>query len=270
MDCAEFKLGKREASPIGRHRLRLLSDYTHEDLPEPPESADWSAGRAYWGMMQNDRLGNCTAASAAHAIQVWTQTASGAAFTPPDQDIVDFYAQSTGYAPGDMASDQGGIAADVLKYWSANSLSGHKIDAVARLHDGNAHTVPQPSDSVEMQARLRDSIWLTGGAYLGMELPATCQRQAIWTAPADPSQLTGNASPGSWGGHCVYACAYSPAGVTCITWGILKLMTWEFLAAYCSESFALLSKDWITSASGKSPAGFDWQSLINDMSALAD
>lgn len=263
MDCLDFKLGKQAAKKS--HGLPLLAAYIPETVPEPPESVDWSGGRAYWGMMQNDRLGCCTAAGAAHAVQVWTQNAAGAMFTAPDQDVVSFYEASTGYNPLDPDTDQGGVAADVLKYWLGNGLAGHKIDAIAHLHDAGVGL--NPLDDVNLESRLRDSIWLTGGAYLGLELPATAPRQALWSIT--DKLLQGPSAPGSWGGHCVYACTYSPAGVTCITWGILKFMTWEFVAAYCSEGFALLSKDWLNS-SGSSPSGFNWQLLLNDMQLLRE
>jgi hypothetical protein len=80
------------------------------------------------------------------------------------------------------------------------------------------------------------------------------------------SGLEGDGAPGSLGGHCVYVVGYDPRGLTCITWGKLQRMSWNFWWAYCDESYGLLSKDWI--AKGKAPSGFDATALIADMAAL--
>jgi hypothetical protein len=70
--------------------------------------------------------------------------------------------------------------------------------------------------------------------------------------------------PGSWGGHAVYLVAYDQDTLTCITWGQLKKMTWAWFEKYCSEAYALVSKDWIK-ATGVSPSGFDLATLENDL-----
>jgi hypothetical protein len=119
--------------------------------------------------------------------------------------------------------------------------------------------------AIDEPAALKDAVWLTGGAYLGMELPLSAKRQGVWDVLPDGSLP--EARFGSWGGHCIFAVAYTPQTLTCITWGVLKSMTWEFVKKYCSEGYALLSKDWINAA-GSSPPGFDWQTLIADVQSL--
>lgn len=255
MDVDEFKLGKREA--VDRSCAPMLADYCSAMLRPAPDSADWSGGRAYWGIMGNDRLGNCTAASAAHAVQVWTQAAQSQMTTPADADVVAFYAATTGYDPANPLTDQGGVEDSVLRWWSnGGQLAGHRIDGYAKLH--------LKGGCIDELATLKDSVWLTGSAYLGLELPQTARRQATWDVVSDG---TPGAEPGSWGGHCVLAVAYTPQVLTCITWGVLKSMTWNFVQEYCSEGYALLSKDWIK-AGGDTPPGFDWPTLLADVQAL--
>jgi len=67
----------------------------------------------------------------------------------------------------------------------------------------------------------------------------------------------------------IIACGYNDKGLTVITWGQPKFMTWEFFTAYCEEAWSLLSKEWV-SASGRSPSGFDYDALIADMPELGD
>jgi hypothetical protein len=45
-------------------------------------------------------------------------------------------------------------------------------------------------------------------------------------------------------------------------------MTWAWFEKYCSEAYALVSKDWL-SASGVSPSGFDLATLESDLKAVS-
>jgi hypothetical protein len=87
-----------------------------------------------------------------------------------------------------------------------------------------------------------------------------------------PAQgLSGDGAPGSWGGHAVFVVAYDGRGLTCISWGKLQRMSWNFWVAYCDESYGLLSKDWIERSGAKSglaPSGLDVAALAADMNAL--
>jgi len=134
------------------------------------------------------------------------------------------------------------------------------------------------------------AIWLFGGAYIGVELPIRAQTQDVWDVVGDAGMED---EPGSWGGHAVYLVGYESANsrgagpatasrntgagnapattgmgnrgsLTCITWGQQKKMTWAWFDKYCSEAYALISKDWIK-ASGLAPCGFDLEALENDL-----
>jgi hypothetical protein len=59
-----------------------------------------------------------------------------------------------------------------------------------------------------------------------------------------------------------------PPTLTCVTWGQLKKMTWAWFEKYCSEAYALVSKDWLN-ASGISPNGFDLATLEDDLKAVS-
>src|SRR5579884_1536389 len=72
MDHRTVKLGKRPA----RHdpRTLRLGDYLLPRLPTPKPRVDYTtkvpAGQ--WGMMANDKIGDCTCAAAGHMIEEWT------------------------------------------------------------------------------------------------------------------------------------------------------------------------------------------------------
>ena len=69
------------------------------------------------------------------------------------------------------------------------------------------------------------------------------------------------------GGHCVPIMGYGALGCTCVTWGKLQQMSWEFFAKYCDEAYVELAQDWIT-ASGEAPNHLDVAALRADLAAI--
>jgi hypothetical protein len=120
-----------------------------------------------------------------------------------------------------------------------------------------------PSSHTEVE----DSVFLFGNCYLGMQLPLSAQDQTVWAVP--PGGPAGPGSPGSWGGHAIPVVAYDPRGLTVVTWGALKRMTWGFLYAYCDEAYAVLSQDWISRTTNLAASGFDLAALRSDLQHIA-
>jgi hypothetical protein len=226
----------------------------------------------------------------------------------PDSTIVQYYEQWDGYNPVDPTSDQGGVELDVLNDWRQQGFAGHTLEAFTAIDLGTEDAGLEPRDTGNAQQQagygavrhlVQTAIWLFGGAYIGVELPLTAQKQDVWDVTSDNHP---DAEPGSWGGHAVYVVGYeapaiasselgipqpspgadgaipdsgsripnpeervaSPGSLTCITWGRPKKMTWAWFEKYCSEAYALISKDWIE-ASGLAPSGFDLAALENDL-----
>jgi len=241
------KLG-RKAIKTDSRTLRLGRYFT-PSLPPPPPAADWTKGITTWGMMLNDKLGDCTIAGVAHAIQVFTAN-TGAMVTVPDATIERYYEQWDGYVPGDPGSDSGGAELDVLNDWQKQGFAGNTLLAFAD---------PSPANLDEV----RQSIALFGGVYIGLSLPLSAQTQEVWdVAPRGGAKAT----PGSWGGHCVFVPKYDEKSFTCITWGQLKTMTLAFWKKYCDEAHTPLAQAWF-SAKG-APSGFDQEQLEADLRAI--
>jgi hypothetical protein len=232
-------------------RTLQFARYLTPSLPPPPSQRYWAEGQTKWGMMLNDKLGDCTIAGCGHAIQVWGH-ALQKEHTVTDAQILSKYELWDGYKPSDPNTDQGGIELDVLTKWKNSAFYGHKLDGFAAVNVKNAHEVQQ-------------AINLFGGLYIGISLPATAQNQVIWDV-TDPS-LQGNAAPGSWGGHCVYVTGYDNTGIYCITWGENLKMTLAFWNAYVDEAYALLGQDFINSK-GVSASGFNLSQLKADLSMI--
>jgi hypothetical protein len=260
VDNSDKKLGRLEA-PKRFGVKALLPKFGHytSQLPPPPVSQDWTGKIVDWGMMDNDKLGNCTCAAVGHTIQGWTLNI-GKMITIATAVVDGLYAKSCGYVPGDPSTDQGGNEQDVLGYWQKNPVVGHTLDGWSPC-------------KVDNQEQIKQAIWLTGGLYIAIQLPLTAQKQAVWDVVVgakpwwkfwakDPSE------PGSWGGHAVRCMAYLENGrYKVITWGKVMEMTQAFWDKYVVEAYALLSKDWIDQAN-TSPSGFSFEALIADMPDL--
>jgi hypothetical protein len=70
------------------------------------------------------------------------------------------------------------------------------------------------------------------------------------------------------GGHCVPIMGYGSAGATCITWGALQQMSWDWFLKYCDEAYVEISTDWLNSQ-GLAPNALNMDVLQNDIKALA-
>lgn len=248
----ERMLGKLPAVPD--RQLKLLSDVTMA-LPPPPVWIDWTTKLdvTRLGTMLNTKIGCCTISAMGHAIQVWTANDSPSMVTVSDTVIGDRYRDACGWVPGRHSTDNvGGVETKVLNHWLRNPLDGHVIEAAAAIEPGN-------------NGSMRDAIWLFGGVYVGIGLPLSARSQTIWSVPQGGT--TGDGRPWSWGGHAVFVCGYNSRGVFCITWGQIKRMTWNFVATYMDEAYAILAKDW-TGIDQMAPSGFNRAALISDLNSL--
>jgi hypothetical protein len=251
------RLGKQEARQD--FRTLKLARYLGPKLPPAPLACDWLSKVKALGSMLNTEIGDCTIAACGHEIQQWTTYARPQASVPSDKSILKVYEAISGYNPKDPTTDSGCVVLDVLNYWRKNGIAGHNILAYVSVN---------PTNSVEVM----QAIHLFGNLYLGLSLPLSAQNQKVWRVPlAGPM---GNGEPGSWGGHAVPVGRYGrvtptgPQGLTCVTWGALQSMTWDFFGIYVDECFAILSMDWIEQT-GLSPDNFSLAQLQKDLAALA-
>ena len=247
----KFKLGRNAA----KHNLRvpMLSKYT-TTLPAAPAACTWATGCTFQ-MFDNDVLGDCTAVALANQEIAWN-TACGNTLNITEKQVVQFYSDTTGYTPLNPDSDQGGTESDILAQWlrTPGLLGGKNLTAFAAFRPQNLNS-------------LKDAIWITGGAYLGVNLPETIQEQGmLWQVPAQGP--TGTGAPGSLGGHAVCAVGYDARVIYFASWGAVYQMTWDFYATYTEEAYSLISPDFMR-ADGLTPSGFDLATLQADMAALA-
>jgi hypothetical protein len=243
-DHSNMKLGRKAIKTDTR--TLALGNYLKPSLPAPPPAKDWTCGITDWGVMLNDKLGDCTIAGVAHAIQVWS-VCTGSEITALDSTVLTYYQNWDGYNPADPNTDNGGIELDVLNNWRKEGFDGHTLLAFAD---------PKFSNLVE----IRQSIALFGGVYIGLALPVTAQNQDVWDVVPKGGA---DARKGSWGGHCVFVPQYDEKSFTCITWGKPKTMTLAFWKKYCDEAHTLLGQNWLNEKGA--PSGFEQAQLENDL-----
>jgi hypothetical protein len=146
-----------------------------------------------------------------------------------------------------QTGEEGAIELDVLRDWRKHGVGRHRIGAFARV---------STSDHRLVQA----AAWIFGGLYIGLALPLSAQYQETW---AWNGSLTGDDRPGSWGGHAVDVVRYGADGLTIVTWGSLKAMTWAFWNRYCDEAYCIISTDFLDG--DQAPNGFDLAALRADL-----
>jgi hypothetical protein len=242
--AAQLKLGKLSAR-VDPRTLSFARYVRREELPAPPPALDLSARVPGWPMYANDRIGDCTTAAAAHMIEAWTQAAAGSAAEVPEAAVLAAFDAVKIVDPA--SGEEGAVELDVLNLWRAAGIGGHRIGAFARVARDDEDLV-------------RTGAWLFGGLYVGLQLPLRAVEEEVWDWAG---RLDGPDAPGSWGGHAVDVVGYDESGLTVVTWGALKRLTWAFWGRYCDEAWCVLSSDFL--AEGRSPAGFDLEALRQDL-----
>ncbi len=249
-DHSKMRLGLRPAKHD--QRTLRLAKYV-QALPPAPEVVDWTAKVASWPMHMNDKIGCCALATASHQIRAWSANSpNGGEVHLTDADVLEAYKSVGGYRPGRPFSDRGCVELNVLRYWRTHGIGGHKIGAFVGVSPKNRESI-------------KDAIWLFGGLYTGFALPRSARTQTVWDVPLGGA--VGSGSRNSWGGHAVPILQADARGVTCVTWGALKRLSWAFVEAYMDEAYAIISQDFLDD--GKSPSGFDLVALTEDLAEVA-
>ncbi|HUA49936.1 MAG TPA: hypothetical protein VMA77_32185 [Solirubrobacteraceae bacterium] len=240
------------------HRPTLkLADYIHPELASPPAAISRPHPGFTWGMLANDRIGDCVIAMMLHSIEDFHLDASTPVPAFTDQDAISIYSAITGYNPDNPSSDQGTDENAAMSYWENPGL---------KTSDGATHTIVatvavDPSNLNECRIAIDEFVDL----QIAIALPTTAQGQTEWTVVGDGR--TGNSAPGSWGGHGIPYREYDPETFKCVTWGAELLLTVPFHEDYAQEAHVVVTEEML-SKQGIGPSGVNWDELIADIKAL--
>lgn len=242
----QVKLGKLEAKRSVKN-LALGNYLTPSKVAFPPVCA-WERSIDY-GMMRNDKVGDCTIAAAAHMEMNWQAVVNaGTPLVVPDEKVIADYSAVGGYDPATGANDNGCYMLDVLHYWLSKGIAGREAQAFATL---DLHNLEQ----------VKAAIYLFGGVYFGFSVPLYTMEQTdkVWRVQTKDDR--------SVGGHAVCALGYGRQGFALCSWGTIYRMTAEFWLRYVDEAYCVISKSWLKQ-SGVSPAGLDLDGLLADIDAV--
>jgi hypothetical protein len=252
-----FKLGKKPARPWAApgNKFRLgVYLAGPAGLPEIPPVFGHQNLIATWGMLANDRYGDCVWAGAAHETMLYNEEAGGTvAFT--DANVLADYAAVTGFNPGDPSTDQGTDVQDAAAYRRNTGI----VDSAGKRHTIAAYLALDPGNL----SHLLTAAYLFSAAGIGLNLPASAIDQAKKAEPWD-------VVPGSpnEGGHYVPLIGRLAGGMlVCVSWGRQQLITERFFQTFCDEAVAYVSTEDLVKQ--KSPDGFAYADLIGDLAELA-
>lgn len=245
------KLGK--AAPVeDRRTLRFAAYLDRVAVLKAPAVGGAKHVVKAFPMLGNDEYGDCVFAGAQHEVQQFRARAGRPVFKPTTKATLAAYSAATGFDPAHPETDRGAVVLDALNFRRSTGIEGHKIGAFASIEPGNHENV-------------RLGVHLFGAVGIGLGLPLAAQEQdGTWHLGARSTGAQWVAR--SWGGHYVPVIAYDGSGLTCVTWGALKVMTWQFFDRYCDEAWAILSPDWLSH--GKSHGGLDLQQLATDLGQI--
>ena len=247
----ELKLGKLPARP-GAVRF-AQNTYFDEALPAPPPAHKAHQSLVHlWGMLGNDRAGDCVFAGAAHETMLWVaETGETVPFT--DDTVLADYTAVTGFNPEDPTTDQGTDMQVAASYRRKVGV----LDGFGRRHLVAAYLGITAAD----KATLKQAVYRFTAVGIGIRFPRSAMAQfnngRNWTVQAGSPIV---------GGHYIPAVGYDSRYVYVITWGRVQKMTWGFFAKYCDESIAYLSTEMLSA--GKSLEGFNLGQLRVDLARL--
>jgi hypothetical protein len=240
------RLPVREGDP----RLMLFKYLKASQLPTLPASTAWRDSVAVWPMLKNDTYGDCVPAGMLHAAQLMTALAS-TEYVPTDSDAITVYEAVGHFDPANpSATDRGCNMFDVASYMVNTGVLGVKLDAC-------------PSIDYRDLDNLRQVINLFAACPIGVMLPKNAQAQFELGEPWDTTFFPQLIE----GGHCVDLVDYDADYFYAVTWGKVQKVTPRWLAKYCEEAFAPLSRQlWLPG--GEAPNTFDYDQLLTDLNSI--
>jgi hypothetical protein len=248
-----YRLGKK---PARADAIKLtLSRYADTAALPPVPAAfghDGLIGAGAWLMLANDRYGDCVFAGAAHETMMLAREA-GNAVSFGDAGVLGDYAAVTGFDPRDPQTDQGTDIQEAADYRRKTGI----VDAAGKRHAIAAYLALEPGNLTH----LYQAAFLFGVVGIGLQLPASAFDQTDAAKPWDVVPQSPNA-----GGHYVPLVGRSADGLHVVTWGAIQVMTENFLKTYCDEAITYVSRECLVAQ--KSPEGFNYTALLNDLAAL--
>jgi hypothetical protein len=206
-----------------------------------------------WGMLGNDRVGDCVFAGGAHEQMIFAYS-GGHLVTFTDQGVLGDYSAVTGYDPRNPATDQGTDPVQAANYRRHVGL----VDAVGVRHQIGAFALLDAGNWTEMLQALRFGEAIS----FCFDVPESAMQQFSqghrWSYVGDRNII---------GGH--YVCTAARPGVSvaeAVTWGERQQFTRKFFEKYNSLGIVYFSPEMLKG--GKSPEGLDVAAINQALAQL--
>lgn len=252
-----FKLGKTPARPwrAPANKFRLASYLAGpRALPALPEVFGHEGLVAQWGMLANDRYACCVWAGAAHETMLFNKEA-GNTVSFSDANVLADYTAVTGFDPNNAATDQGTDLQAAAAYRRKIGV----VDSAGKRHTIAAYLALDPGNLDHLLL----AAYLFSAVGIGLKLPVSALEQAENGQPWDV--IAG--SPNEGGHYVPLIGRLAPGTLVSVSWGRAQLMTEKFFQTFCDEVVAYVSTEDLSNQ--KSPEGFAYADLSNDLAALA-
>lgn len=254
-----LKLGKLPARPDA---VKLkFRDYLDRTALPPLPTGDFGHDTLVtnWGMLGNDKYGDCVWAGGGHEEMLWLRE-SGATEAEVEALITESaalknYSVVTGFNPDDPSTDQG---TDMAKAASYRRKTGY-VDAKGNHHKIAAYVDLDPGNITELWY----AAYLFDGVGIGINFPA----QWMDAFSKGPGGLWDHVTrPKIEGGHYITGVARH-GNLNIVTWADdHPRLTPRGYAQFNDETFAYATEDKL--ANGVDENGFNWTQLRADLSDL--
>ena len=228
-----LKCGALPTSQLRLSRLPWMSHYLRK-VPKGPKECRRTVGFNDWGMLGNNRYGNCVVAGWAHMKQAMSFVDDEKLNSIPESEVNRIYFQ---LSPGDN-----GLVIDRFLQWTRSQ---------PHPWTGGPSGVVDPAD----RDTLKKCVWWLGGAVLGIGVPnewgGNVQNGFVWDRVGHFEGVV----------HDVQAVDYNERGLEIITWGARGTITWEGMREQCGEVHAVLAPDWYGQDSKARAVGLDVEAL---------
>lgn len=245
-----FKLGK---TPARKDSVSFKLKNYLTTLPTPPSTFGHQSLVSIWGMLGNDRYGDCVWAGAGHETILWNKEANKV-IDFSDNSVLSDYSAVTGFNPNNPVSDQGTDMQVAASYRRKTGV----LDSANNRHQVDAYLAITPKSVAEHKL----AIYLFSAVGIGFEFPDYAMDE--FKAGQTWHLKTGGQIDG---GHYVPAIGYNSRYVFVVTWGKVQRMTWGFFKKYNDESVVYISKEMLNA--GKSLEGFNLTQLEADLAQLS-
>lgn len=248
LERPRLMLGKSAArQPVG---VPLVTDLVGQlTKPQTVYTGPNDVGFNY-GMLDNDKLGDCTWAGFVHLVQVVCLLLGVSAPSYADDTVGQAYLKwNNGVDAGDNELDV------MVALFKPGGLLGIQVAGYATAGDGNSVT------------ELLGIVQTFGAAYIGVQMPYVTQQQF---ADGEPWALTNTSADSDIeGGHCVVPLAFDQPRrlVQLLTWGRRQWATYDWLTANMDEQHALVPMQVRTAGVLD---GVDWAQLDATLSTVGE